>query len=156
MNRHPAYWFVLTAILILIVGEGCGKDEALPEPVVDRSECAKCRMLISDARYTAMLRTSDYLMFDDIGCMLAYEQTISPKEIKGSWVRDYFSNTWIETNEAIFFRTDHLKTPMEYGYIATSQKQPEPASLLSGRHERIENIGALRKDFSTRFLSRAK
>lgn len=151
MNKYPAYWLMTLALLILIVGEGCGKrDEKLPEVVVDRSECAKCRMLISDARFSGLLKTSDYLMFDDIGCMLKYEQKLSPQETQGTWVRDYFTNTWIAMDEAIFYRIDAVTTPMEYGYIAASKKNAEPA-VAANAELRIDDAKALHEDFAQRF-----
>src|SRR6185503_9069682 len=96
MNKYPACWYIALALCILTIAEGCRSvDEKLPEVVVDRSECAKCRMLISDARFAGLIKTDNYLMFDDIGCMLAYKQKNTSQTISASWVRDYASNTWI-------------------------------------------------------------
>ena len=152
MKKHPAYWFVAPVLLVVGIALGCqSSDEKLPEVVVDRSECAKCRMLISDARFAGLLKTSEYLMFDDLGCMLSYQLNVHPQDLRGSWVRDYYSNTWIETKDAIFYRQDDIKTPMGYGYVGASKRDSEPAATKIA--VRLENSTALQEDFKQRFLA---
>ena len=156
MKKYPAYWLIALATILSIVAGGCNSsDEQLPEVVIDRSECAKCRMLISDGRFTALMKTNEYLMFDDLGCMLKYEQQVSPQEIKGMWVRDYFLNTWIPENEAIFYRINDISTPMEYGYVAATRNTSEPA-IAHNAAARFDGSKALLEDFKNRFLSEAK
>ena len=154
MNKYPAFWLNVLAAIILSIA-GCGStDEKLPDVVVDRSECAKCRMLISDARFAGMIRTTEYLMFDDIGCMLKYDETVSAHAKKSVWVRDYFANTWIAADDAVFLRLDAVETPMAYGYLAAA-KQSEQATGQNVR-ARIEGFNALRQDFATRFSADTK
>jgi copper chaperone NosL len=155
VNKYPAYWLIALATILSIVAGGCkSSDDQLPEVVVDRSECAKCRMLISDGRFAGLLKTNEYLMFDDLGCMLRYEQQISPQQIKGMWVRDYFLNIWIVKNEAVFYRIDDISTPMEYGYVAATKSNSEPAN---GRYAaRFGDSETLQKDFENRFASEIK
>lgn len=150
MKKHPAYWFNVFAAIILGIA-GCGNTgDTLPEVVIDRSECAKCRMLISDARFVGMIKTSEYLMFDDIGCMLRYDKTATAAK-NGIWVRDYFTNTWLNANDAAFFRLNDVETPMGFGYLSTAAKTVPAAATI-----RMATVDALRSDFSTRFTSKAK
>ena len=156
MKAHPAYWLIALATILSIAAGGCNSsDDQLPEVVVDRSECAKCRMLISDSRFAALIKTNEYLMFDDIGCLLKYEREVSPQALHGMWVRDYFKNTWIPENEAIFYRIDNISTPMEYGYVAATRSNSEPA-IASNAAARFDNDKALHEDFEKRFVSEVK
>lgn len=143
----------MTPVLLLIsITIGCqSADDKWPEVVIDRSECAKCRMLISDARFVGLLKTDAYLMFDDLGCMLKYQLNTDPQTIRGTWVRDYYSDTWVETKDAIFYRQDDMVTPMGYGYIGTSKLNPEPATAKTAL--RLESSAALQEDFKQRFLT---
>jgi copper chaperone NosL len=156
MRKHPAYWLITLAVTLSMIAGGCkSSDELLPEVVVDRSECAKCRMLISDGRFAGLIKTSEYLMFDDLGCMLKYEQQVSPQEIRGMWVRDYFLNIWILENEAIFYRINDISTPMEYGYVAATRNNTEPTIAFNAA-ARFDDSKTLRGDFKNRFLSEAQ
>src|SRR5688572_17424522 len=129
MNTYPAHWLITLLLPIFSIAMGCqSAGEKLPEVVVDRSECAKCRMLISDARFVGLLQTDEYLMFDDLGCMLKYQLNTTPQEIRGTWVRDYYSDTWIAIKDAVFYRRDDIVTPMGYGYIGASKLNSEPAA----------------------------
>ena len=151
MKKHPAFWLIsLTALVVSIAG--CGtSDEILPEVIIDRSECAKCRMRISDARFVGMIKTDEYLMFDDLGCMLKFEKTMGPSDSKGAWVRDYFTNTWVSSDQAVFYRVDEIVTPMGYGYIAGTKNKEQ----MNGKKPAVylESIAALRDDFVTRHLT---
>jgi copper chaperone NosL len=154
MRKHPAYWFSILTVSILSLAGCGGTDNTLPEVVIDRSECAKCRMLISDARFVGMIKTNEYLMFDDLGCMLKFDRTVSAQEKNGLWVRDYYANQWIDAGKAVFLRLDAVETPMGYGYIATA-KQSEQATGQNVS-ARIEGFTALREDFTTRFAAKAQ
>jgi len=107
---------VLSAIILwslLIIG--CG-DES-PSIRYGHLACDECHMIISEAVFSAALRTEngEDLFFDDIGCLfLTLSKGTKPMRI---WIHDYLSHRWISAKEAFFSVSSELKTPMGYGVV---------------------------------------
>lgn len=110
---------------------GCSKQiEGPPTLVVDRSECARCKMLISDTRFASSLKTSKYLIYDDIGCMLDDIKTNVYPQTQDLWFRDYLKDEWIGAKQALFYLLDSRTTPMGYGYIAIAGDKTKPSLAI--------------------------
>ncbi|SHK10377.1 nitrous oxide reductase accessory protein NosL [Rhodothermus profundi] len=82
--------------------------------------CDYCRMLISEPRYAATLRTTDgqEYRFDDMGCLLHYLHEHPELTEARIWVHDYFEDRWLSADQAFFVRSNRLLTPMGYGIVA--------------------------------------
>ncbi len=119
-----------------------------PEIAVDKISCMRCSMLISDTRFAAAIKSgAEYLVFDDIGCMLAYATAHHGVDDEQIWVRDYTTDKWIGAKHAQFFHADGDVTPMGYGYIAMSSTKP-PTGLTTV--VLIGGIEQLRTDHASR------
>ena len=137
--------FFGASIVILL---GCAKSDSTPPEIrADKTGCTRCRMLISDTRFAAALKTEKYLLFDDIGCMLDYSRTHTISREASVWVRDFGTDTWIRGEEATFFLRDDKKTPMGYGYIALKN---ETASGGAAQASRIGSLKDLQHTFGER------
>ena len=114
-----------TLMIFLFVLLGCSQ-----EPVdihYGSDECAHCKMLISDERFTSQIvtKTGKALKFDAIECMAKYAGS-HKSELQESvlWVSDFSGTTeWVNTNEARFIRSEVIKSPMGAGLLAVSSKE---------------------------------
>ena len=107
----------------LLVSAACGARAEGPPPIeVDRSACAHCGMLISEPVYAAASRASggEATLFDDIACMLAARR--GSAGVQQAWVHDTPSGAWIDAVEALFVKSDQLRTPMGGGVIAFRER----------------------------------
>jgi copper chaperone NosL len=149
---HSLFFKIAVLISVGVFIACCGKQQDTPpEITVDRSECARCKMLISDGRYAAALKVEEkYLLFDDIGCMLSYARDKKITPDRALWVRDHNTDSWISAEQASFYLQNTPQTPMEYGYIAVKETDTKPSSK-SGDVTPIGALAELRADFSDRF-----
>ncbi len=134
----------LTSLALLTSLTSCGPTPAPGPPTLHlaRDTCAECGMIINEARFAAALTldpnatpnatpntsanstaniSSDHLVFDDIGDMLAYERAHPDLPILARYVHDYDSKPtadWLDAQSATFLISDTIKTPMASGIIA--------------------------------------
>ncbi|NIP37602.1 MAG: hypothetical protein GWO07_00890 [Candidatus Dadabacteria bacterium] len=89
--------------------------------------CAGCSMIISEKQYSAQYILSDGSIkkFDDIGCMIEHIKKTKdePGKVSATFVRDYKTNNWINVNNAHFFKSDKISTPMGHGIISFSSEE---------------------------------
>jgi len=132
---------IFAASIVILLG--CAKNDNVPPEIrADKTGCTRCRMLISDTRFAAALKTDKYILFDDIGCMLDYSRTHTIAREASVWVRDFGTDAWIPGEEAVFFLKDDKKTPMGYGYIAIKKETTNrnmPATTRIGSLKELEN-----------------
>jgi copper chaperone NosL len=94
------------------------------EPAWDKVACARCRMLVSDPRFAAQLRTASGVRFyDDPGCLLlarAEERASQPGELSegAAWFHDSAGDGWLAEQEARFVAA--APTPMGHGLAAVA------------------------------------
>jgi copper chaperone NosL len=84
-------------------------------------ECAHCRMIVSEERFAAQLRTEQGRshVFDAIECMADFVAGASDTEIRALWVTDFTTpGLWVPVDEAYFLRSDQLRSPMGMGLSA--------------------------------------
>ncbi len=115
------YLFFISVVLLFL---GCSKDTEI-KPVdikYGQDVCAGCSMIISEAQYSSQYILTDGKVkkFDDLGCMIDYiKQTENEVDnISAVFVRDYYSNKWINAKEAHFLQSRSIITPMGHGLIA--------------------------------------
>lgn len=119
----------LLAPLALI---GCDRVsiEGPPTLRLGRDECGECGMAIHDERSSAAILVEadgrrDYLLFDDIGCMLDLVRAGGPElHVVSAYVHDHSNNTWIVAPDAVFLMADgaSLHTPMGSGLAAFADR----------------------------------
>jgi len=139
-SGRAASW--LPALLVLLLGAGmtgCGGDPGTGPAEVkwDRIACDRCRMVLSDRKHAAQVRTqepagrSKVFFFDDIGCAIVWLQDKPAAGGLGTeiWVTDWRTGDWIDARTATYVRGQ--VTPMQYGLGA--QSDPLPGGLTFER-----------------------
>lgn len=93
---------------------------------VGSSQCAECGMIISEERHASALLIDDrgrrdYLLYDDIGCMLDDENDgLDGPTVLERHVHDHQSRAWARADLASFVMVDptEIPTPMGSGIVA--------------------------------------
>lgn len=125
-------WYGL-AVLAASIGVpiGCQPNGRVSPPSLrlGQEACARCRMIISDARFAAALTTEagDTAKFDDVGCMVEHEAGAF-RATTVYWVRDFKSDAWLDAREAIFVRSKEINSPMGFG-LAAMRTPPAPGEF---------------------------
>jgi len=95
-----------------------------PAPIAfGAAACDHCHMTIVDQRVAAELvtRTGKVYAFDDAGCLarFAVGGTVQPAQVHSAWVTDFrHPGSLIPAQDAIFLRTDSVRTPMSSNLVA--------------------------------------
>jgi copper chaperone NosL len=116
-----------------VLTAGCSaKADGPPAIQVDRTVCAHCTMLVSDVRFAAAYETAagEPRVFDDIGCLLASANTEPSAGALRFWFHDVRTGEWMNGEEAVFVKSDRVKTPMGGGIIAYRECQ-DPNAIRS-------------------------
>jgi copper chaperone NosL len=101
----------------LAASTGCGRGDLEPASLaVDRAQCARCGMIVSDPRTAAQAvrRDEDPRFYDDVGCLAA------DREADGGGWELYVEagGAWVRAREAFYARPEDARTPMGYGFLA--------------------------------------
>lgn len=130
MNRDLAIRLVACAALGALASCGSSPPSGPPQLRVGRDQCAECGMIISDERCSAALLVErgsrrEYLMYDDIGCMLDDERTGLDAAAIERYVHDHQTLAWISAESAAFVIADPavVRTPMGSGLIAFAGRE---------------------------------
>ncbi|MDY7109944.1 MAG: nitrous oxide reductase accessory protein NosL [Planctomycetota bacterium] len=138
---------------------GCEQRDPLAPPQVHYGQdiCDVCGMIISDERYAAAAIVGDEhhehhpLLFDDIGCLLVYEDEPHRAPIAARYVKGYETRRWLALEDATFVHSAELHSPMAFGAAACASK--EAADTLEGRYAGdILTAAALRDRFDAGML----
>jgi len=128
MNRGRAAGIVLVvagaAFVVVAAAWIIGRSEGLPdgpEPVVwNRTQCAECRMSVSDRAYAAQLQTADgrVLDFDDPGCLFRYElHDTGP--VHAIWFHHVREERWLSAAETGFIAIGPSPMGYDLGAVET-------------------------------------
>lgn len=125
---------VAVAALAALAASACRDDGPVPVPF-DRVACARCGMLVSDARFAGQLhtRSGEVLFYDDPGCLLLHAEERADA-VRALWFHAQDAERWIPAEEVAFARTD--PTPMGYGLGARARGEgllDRPAALAWAR-----------------------
>ena len=112
--------------LALIGGVLAAAACRIPGPrsfVFGTDQCTHCHMTLADPRFAAQLvmTTGKVLPFDDAGCLATFVSTggIEPRAVHSLWVSDFLRpDSLIPVADAVFLRSDSLRTPMDYRIVA--------------------------------------
>ncbi|MHC4102471.1 MAG: nitrous oxide reductase accessory protein NosL, partial [Planctomycetota bacterium] len=91
----------VAACLWILVSAGCGDAPAIapPQILLGQDVCDVCSMIITDDRYAAGLVVGndggyETRAFDDIGCLLMYEDEQPDETVAARYVHDFRTRTW--------------------------------------------------------------
>jgi hypothetical protein len=97
-------------------------------------------MTIDNPRFAAALiyrqshSSRKIAVFDDIGCMLAWERHHTGDHTIVAFVHDYKTRQWIRADAAWYLRSPAIQTPMGWGIAAgetqTNSEAAAPGSRL--------------------------
>jgi copper chaperone NosL len=112
------------------------EETGLPQIKFGKQPCARCGMIIADARFAAAWRdpAGKARVFDDPGCMLLDQIELAPGEGTQYWVSDYVGESFIDAASAVFVFSTAIKSPMAYGVaaFATTDGAEAAARKLGG------------------------
>jgi len=120
-----------SALLPLLIALGCDRrGNAGPPPLrVGRDECVECGMLISEDRCASAAEVeaggrSSFVLFDDLGCQIAWEKGDPSRRVIASFACDWSKRGWIDASTALYLRSDpdRLRTPMGFGVVAFADR----------------------------------
>ena len=82
-------------------------------------------MSITSVDYAAqaVLKNSDIVVFDDLGCLMDYIKQNGEEEIGAAYIRDTNSANWLNIKEASYVYSKDYWTPMNYGVLAFATKE---------------------------------
>ncbi len=116
---------MIAAIGSALPAAGCGRSGSpLPPQIrVNSDTCAGCGMALSDARTAGAHSVGsqgsrEFLLYDDLGCMLDAERDASPPKVIERFVIDYERGGWITAETAWYVCDRSLRTPMDSGIVA--------------------------------------
>ncbi len=114
--------------IILLILASCDNDKVLKPVDIHYGQdiCERCKMIISEERFSSqmILKNGEVYNFDDIGGMITYvsENKINPETIK-IYVKDFNTNKWLTSDEAVFISLENINSPMNFGLIAVSNNE---------------------------------
>ena len=135
--------------LILLAIWGCGAPA--PKDIRYAEElCDYCHMTIIDPMFAGQLvtRTGRVYVFDDFAGLAAFlrDERVPPVDVHGLWAKLYLQpDRRIEVQQAVFLRSDRLRSPMSSGIaaFATSAEADSLRSIIGG--ELLDWDGVLRQ-----------
>ncbi len=139
-KRQRFRWIAAAALPLLMTA--CGNRVASGPPAIRYGQdvCSECGMIVSDERFASAIvpEASEQgpLLFDDVGCMLDYEQAHQVGKA-ARYFHDVRTRQWITAEEASFVKTGQ-QTPMGSGLQAlgdraAAQKLAEGEKTSGGR-----------------------
>lgn len=161
MNTLHRLWpaallLALTALLLT----ACSRDDLAgpPELRLGRDICAECNMLVAEDRCSSAILIEDrgrrdHRMFDDISCMIDFEDKDHDFVLIETFVRDYAAgeeNGWLSAADAYFLHADvdRLRTPMGSGMVAFATRSAAEAKQqeVGGEIMTWEELSAARRE----------
>jgi copper chaperone NosL len=125
--KKLSLWIVCLSLMLMI--SACG-NKVKPRAIDEKNDtCDVCNMQVMDNQFAtqAILENKKVLTFDDIGCMYKWEKDNKAKKLKATFVRDYKTKDWIESEKATYVFGKSIKTPMAYNVISFKDKDDAKA-----------------------------
>jgi len=127
-------------IFICFLLNSCSSHGPVPvKPGVDN--CTFCQMTVTDLRYVSEIVTKKgkVFKFDDPGCLISYlhSNEITQPEVGDIYFADFTNgHPFIKANEAVFFHSDSLHTPMN-GNIAAFSKEEAVKEIMKNYQGKV-------------------
>ena len=123
----------------LVLAAGCNRQAPIGPPQVQygQTECSQCGMTVNDEQYAAALileqPTGERVakIFDDIGCMLAFERESHDGKVLARYVKDYETHAWLNADRAAYVKGAEIHSPMGYGLLAAADSAAAERLALS-------------------------
>lgn len=137
-------------LIVAIIPAGlasCISTESQPIKI-NSDRCDYCEMTISDGRFGAELITKKgrAYKFDDLQCMLGYEDENKDVEIHSFFVNDYKAkNVLIDATTAFFVKDEELKSPMG-GNIAAFNTEDAASDYAKKIETKVLSWGEVNKN----------
>ena len=151
MSARTTLWI---AALLALAAPACRKETPWPPPPAEvhlgEDDCSACKMIISEERFAAQVRTraGGVTLFDDLGCLLE-KGAAAHADPEGVFVRAFDhdagsagkagasaplrgSSGWVRGDEAFVVRSRGIRSPMGYGFAAFASKGA--AEIEAARH----------------------
>ncbi|MEH7501245.1 nitrous oxide reductase accessory protein NosL [Neobacillus drentensis] len=125
MKNHLLKTVLLTIISLFVIA-GCGKKEYKPVTINEKTDkCEICHMAVKNNQFATeiILKNGKSMVFDDIGCMYKWMKENKDKKVANSYVKDYQTKEWIESEKASYVYDKPIKTPMAYNVITFTDKK---------------------------------
>jgi copper chaperone NosL len=128
-------------LLATIFLYACAKGPLAPVPLpLDRFNCARCGMLISELDDAAewVGRGEELRFYDDLGCAAADASRVPPGG--KFFVRASGGRRWLPAELAVFAKPAGARTPMSYGLVAFETEADAKARDAQGRSLRWADL----------------
>jgi copper chaperone NosL len=138
---------------------GCARPplSGPPDTRLGRDECAECGMLVNEDRFSgAMLVDREgerlHVHFDDMGCMLEY-QNDKGKSLTclDAFARDHSTRQWVTADRAVYLFADDkaLRTPMGSGIAAFAARDAaeKARAEFGGKILTLEELRTARREW---------
>ena len=129
---------VVVVAVVAAAGFAIMRSEALPsgpvDVVWDHTQCAECRMSVSERPYAAQLQTSDgqVLNFDDAGCLFQYERH-NRITVHAVWYRHVREDRWLAEAETGFIESGPSPMGYDLGAVAAGTAGATGAAEIRAR-----------------------
>lgn len=131
-------WITLFVLVALLTA--CGNDTYEPREInAETDVCYICNMSVTHVDYAAqaVLKNSDVVVFDDLGCLMEYIAEHGEDDIGASYIRDNNSPQWLNIKEATFVYSKDNWTPMNYGVLAFASKEEAKKHMEDSKGEEL-------------------
>lgn len=112
------YLSILLMLFIFTLPGCLTEKNQIREPLWGKESCSRCRMILSEKRFSAqrVFTKGEPFFYDDINCALMHKHSRSDGTL---YVRPYGDDQWIHAKEAKY--SSGLRTPMNSGYGAVKK-----------------------------------
>jgi len=137
---RPVFILAGVAVAVLAVAAVLRRAESLPtgpqEVVWDHTQCAECRMSVSERAWAAQAQLTDgrVLDFDDCGCLFRFTAR-EKTPVHAVYYRHLREDRWLAEAEAAFITAGPSPMGYDLGAVAAGTPDSEPAARVRAQHE---------------------
>lgn len=131
---------VIAGLALALVADAVRRAESLPtgpqDVVWDLTQCAECRMSVSERAWAAQVQLEDgrVLDFDDCGCLFRFTARATTP-VHAVYYRHLREDRWLAEAEAAFIAAGPSPMGYDLGAVAAGTPEAEPAAALRAAHE---------------------
>jgi copper chaperone NosL len=142
-RKDVTRYSVLGVVATLLVACASGP----PQPAeldTKNTECAHCRMIVSDVHYAAQIVGPGEVpkFFDDVGCLRDYLKAGAAPSDAVAYVADHRTGEWVKAADAVYTKIVGYSTPMDSGLIAhasAASRDADPGAQR-GTHVGVQEV----------------
>lgn len=131
---------IIAGLGVALVANAVRRAESLPrgpqDVVWDHTQCAECRMSVSERAWAAQVQLGDgrVLDFDDCGCLFRFTAR-EQGAIHAVYYRHLREDRWLAEAEAAFIAAGPSPMGYDLGAVAAGTAGAEPAPAVRAAHE---------------------